>query len=150
MKNTEIRVRPVIRHSVTRYTRESHPDGMESGGCESLGEFANEAYAEEVAAALRTQEPKPMQYAAVERNHFDIATYALYFDVEADALAYAEHAKKYGREFRVFSREITDPVKKAHHEMGMISYGFPGGIDQVELPPALPLPPEIAGKDSQG
>jgi hypothetical protein len=132
MSTTEIRVRPVVRHIVTRY------EADERGASSSpLGEFTNEEYAEQVAEALRGSIPKPMQYVAVERT-FNELTNAVYFDTEADATAYAEYALSKGREFRVFGREITDPVARARHEAGMASYGFPGGIEQVELPEALP------------
>lgn len=48
MKTVEIRVRPVVRHMVTRHTAE------ERGGIlETLGEFTNEGYADQVAHALR-------------------------------------------------------------------------------------------------
>jgi hypothetical protein len=138
MSKVEIRVRPVVRHVVTRYT-EGGPlrDGTNAACSEKLGEFDNERQAEAVAEALRGAIQKPKQYVAIERT-FGVITNARYFDVEADVLAYVEHALTQHREFRVFSREITDPVGLAHHQMGMVSYGFPGGIDSVELPPALP------------
>jgi hypothetical protein len=144
MLKTEIRVRPVVRHVVTRYTEATDAHAPVAGGRSAslitMGEFDNEAQAEQVAEALRATIPKPRLYVAVERNHWDTLAHALYFNTEADAYAYVKHAEAKGREFRVFSQEITDPVKLAHHEMGMVSYGFPGGIDQVEMPPELPGP----------
>jgi 2'-5' RNA ligase len=145
MRKVDIRVRPVVRHVVTWY--ESGPMSGTTdkyhATLDTLGEFDNEAQAERVAEALRASTPKPMQYVAVERNHWDTLAHAMYFDVEADAYAYVKHAESKGREFRVFAREVTDPLQRAHHEMGMVSHGFPGGIDQVEMPPALPQPPEL-------
>jgi hypothetical protein len=152
MSKVEIRVRPVVRHIVTRYTeRQPLPEGQKSDGprasLETLGEFDSEARAEEMADAVRSAMPKPRQFAAVERNHFDFLTNVIYFDAEEDALAYAEHARSQGREFRVYSREITDPVALAHHEMGMRSYGFPGGIAEVKLPPEPPGPIKHQSED---
>jgi hypothetical protein len=135
MSTVEIRVRPVVRHVVTRYS-EGGPlrDGTKAACSEKVGEFDNEQQAERVAEALRDAIPKPKQYIAVERT-FDSMTNAAYFDMEADALAYVAHALTQDREYRVFSRELTDPVAIARHEAGRIDYGFPGGIEQVELPP---------------
>lgn len=58
MNITEIRVRPVVRHIVTRYTApEPFPPGVSGdgprGSVETLGEFDNERQAEEMAHALR-------------------------------------------------------------------------------------------------
>jgi hypothetical protein len=58
MSKVEIRVRPVVRHVVTRYTASDplppgvHTDGPR-GSLETLGEFDNERQAEDVAHALR-------------------------------------------------------------------------------------------------
>lgn len=67
MKTTEIRVRPVIRHVVTRYTSEVMEDGRGSGGCESLGEYDHESYAEQVAQALRDQ-AAPREFILVQET----------------------------------------------------------------------------------
>lgn len=49
----EIRVRPVTRYVVTRYySYDDLGDGGCCGGCETIGEFDCESYAEEVAAAM--------------------------------------------------------------------------------------------------
>lgn len=48
MKTTEIRVRPVVRYLVTRFTASP----MSDGGSETIGEFDNEGCANEVAKAL--------------------------------------------------------------------------------------------------
>jgi hypothetical protein len=49
----EVRVRPVVRYIVTRYESGQKPDGASYGGCETIGEFANEGTADTVAMALR-------------------------------------------------------------------------------------------------
>lgn len=49
MKTIEYRVRPVTRYVVTRY---------ESGGVETLGEFANEGHALRVMLALQRHDPE--------------------------------------------------------------------------------------------
>lgn len=104
MKTTEIRVRPVVRHAVTRFSQDER-----SAGSELVGEFANEGYAEEVAEALRKSH-KPKQYAIVQRS-FDfqvMVTYADYPEV-AEALK-AELEAEHGQEFRIYERELTDPM----------------------------------------
>jgi hypothetical protein len=53
MSKVEIRVRPVVRHVLTRYTESGAPDGSKYSGVVTLGEFDNEAYAEQVAHAMR-------------------------------------------------------------------------------------------------
>lgn len=107
MKTTEIRVRPVIRHAVTRFTSEDR-----AASSECVGEFNNEAYAEEVAQALRAAH-KPKQYAIVERG-FDVATRVWYAEDQAEAEAYrAQLQEHFGSEFRIYDREVTDPVAAA-------------------------------------
>jgi hypothetical protein len=109
MKTTDIRVRPVIRHAVTRYTSETGESGFCSGGSESLGEFSHEAYAEEVAEALKAAH-KPKQYALVERG-FDTSVQVYYAEEPEQAEYYKRQLEAhYGAEFRVFEREVTDPI----------------------------------------
>lgn len=55
-KHVEIRVRPVVRYIVTKYESGTTPDGCNYGGCETVGEFANEHSADTVAMALREAE----------------------------------------------------------------------------------------------
>lgn len=121
MKQVEIRVRPVIRHVVTRYTQEPTPGTGDryNASLETLGEFANEEQAERVAEALRSQAPKPMQYVAVERC-WGLASNVLYFDLQQEADAFAAMALEKGREFRVYGREATSALTRARHEMGMV------------------------------
>lgn len=66
MQKVEIRVRPVIRHVVTRYTQDAR-----GGSSEAVGEYANEQYAEHVAHALR-------YIAAIELPSFDVRYSARY------------------------------------------------------------------------
>jgi hypothetical protein len=155
MSKVEIRVRPVIRHVVTRYTApEPAPSGSNPANgrssLETLGEFDNEAQAEEVAKCLQEvylawqarihaeNHPKPMQYVAVERG-FECATNAEYFNLEADALAFVEHASKAGREFRVYAREVTDPMSKACLELEY-------GVGRPQVPRVPPKVPALTGR----
>jgi hypothetical protein len=62
MKTTEIRVRPVIRHAVTRFTQEER-----AAGSECMGEFASEQYAEEVARALK-EKHAPREFILVQET----------------------------------------------------------------------------------
>ena len=55
-KQIEYRVRPVTRYVVTRFYRESMPNGNEQGGCEGCGEFDNMQRANTVAEALHKSE----------------------------------------------------------------------------------------------
>jgi hypothetical protein len=150
MQKVEIRVRPVIRHVVTRYTA-SEPlppiagaERRTSASLETLGEFDNELQAEQVAAALSATLPKTMQYVAVERT-FDALTNALYFDYEEDATQFVARALQQGREFRVFSRVVTDPIALAHRN-AMPSHPHPQG-DRTEVP-ELPRAARCCGHDS--
>lgn len=123
MKTTEIRVRPVIRHAVTRFTA----DQQGNAASECLGEFGNESYAEEVAEALRAAH-KPKQYAIVERG-FEVATRVWYAEERAEAEAYRQQLQDhFGSEFRIYDREVTDPVSAAR-----ISVTMPGTWRQLDL-----------------
>lgn len=111
MSTTEIRVRPVVRHAVTRFKQDAR-----SAGSEMIGEFANEAFAEEVASAL-TWKSRARQYVIVERS-FDVTAQVGYADYESVAEAIREDMEKEtGREFRVFSRELTDALSIARVQM---------------------------------
>lgn len=101
MKTTDIRVRPVIRHAVTRFTQ----DGR-SAGSEMIGEFANEAYAEEVAQVL-TEKACRREYVIVEQTMGELTarvTFA-YSEEEANSQLASEEAVT-GKTFRVFSRPL--------------------------------------------
>jgi hypothetical protein len=105
MKTTEIRVRPVVRHVVTRYTSEYDEATKSCGGsCETIGEFDNERFAEEVAKVLQ-EEAQPKQYAVVESTLGDIQAQVYYAEGQREAF---ELSKKLSAEtlktFRVFER----------------------------------------------
>lgn len=104
MKTTSIRVRPVIRHAVTRHTSEVMEDGRGSGGSECLGEFSHESYAEEVAQALQ-EKHAPREFVIVERTLGAAearVTYA-YSEEEAVGRLASEEAVD-GKEYRIYSR----------------------------------------------
>ena len=105
MSQVEIRVRPVIRHVVTRYRSEGR-----YASSETLGEFDSEQYAEEVAATMRAALPKPKQYAIVERG-FDVGAKVYYAEEREQAEAYRVQLQEhFGKEFRIYEREVTDPI----------------------------------------
>lgn len=104
MKTTEIRVRPVVRHSVTRYTREVHGTSHEV-----VGEFDNEQYAQQVAEAM-SQQSAPRVYVIVEDTLgvIDARVYYATDDQEArerQALCEMET----GKTFRIYSRLVDRP-----------------------------------------
>lgn len=104
MKTTEIRVRPVIRHVVTRFTSEVMEDGRGSGSSESMGEFDHESYAEQVAEALRTQEA-PRIFAVVEETMGEISARVWYAYNEQEAYERAAVARiETGKTYKIYSR----------------------------------------------
>lgn len=103
----DIRVRPALRHSITRYTRDGNNSGVET-----LCEVANERYAEEIMEALRVKNA-PKTYSIIQRS-FDVMVMVVYADELEQAARYKEQLEKfYHQEFRIYEREITDPVKLA-------------------------------------
>lgn len=70
MKKVEIRVRPVTRYVVTRYTEEHHEAGGVSAGSECLGEFSNETNAAWVAGAAKAFSGTP-ECEALERERYE-------------------------------------------------------------------------------
>lgn len=114
MKSVSYRVTPVVRYNITK--RESDPANG-AGSVGSIGEFTNESYAEEIAAALRAAEPKPMQYAIIERTSFATSAMVYYASDPDQAAAYMEQLQShFGLEFRIFEQELVDPVAIALHE----------------------------------
>jgi hypothetical protein len=139
METTEIRVRPVVRHVVTRYKQAEigkGPDGLPrySAGLETLGEFDSEEYAEQVAGAMR-ERFAARQYVAVERG-FEVVANHIYFETAAAAEAFVEKALLEEREFRIYSRVVTDPVAKARIESGWGTESIPDVPPRVEYVPA--------------
>jgi hypothetical protein len=107
MSQVEIRVRPVIRHVVTRFT----PASEGQSAVETLGEFDSENYAEQVAETLRQAIPKPKQYAIVERTVGEIGARVWYAEEREEAESHQRQLEEhFGREFRIFEREVTDPI----------------------------------------
>jgi hypothetical protein len=107
MSTVEIRVRPVIRHIVTRFTEErtSAQDKAPaySRKLETLGEFDNEAQAEEVAAALRAGEGEHC-YAVVQATGGDIDAEVYYAYDLAEAEQMKTRLETDGKTFRIYSR----------------------------------------------
>jgi hypothetical protein len=99
MQTTEIRVRPVVRHVITRYTN----DAVRGGSVETLGEFDNEAQAEQVAEAMRSVHwPKKFVIVQVTFEPETKAYYAESLD-EANETAVKLTAET-GGDWRIFSR----------------------------------------------
>lgn len=112
MSKTEIRVRPVVRHIVTRHT-EWGDTGRKT---EPVGEFDNEQYAEEIAEALRKAH-KAKQYAIVERS-FEFGAMVAYADhIEVAEAMQRDLQAEHGREFRIYEREVTDPMAIARIQL---------------------------------
>jgi cephalosporin-C deacetylase-like acetyl esterase len=133
MSTVEIRVRPVVRHIVTRYTK-----GDKQASLETLGEFDNEAQAESVADALRDRYiTKPTQYAIVQRTIGEVDAKVYYAEERAQAEAYRDELMAhFGSEFRIFTREVTDPVAAARISVTPEGCWQPLGL--------TPLPPPSA------
>jgi len=139
MEKVEIRVRPVVRHIVTRHTErqtlpvgQKYADGPRSS-LETLGEFDNEAQAEQMAAALRNALPKPMKYAIVQRS-FDVDVKVYYANEREQAEAYCrELMDHFGVEFRIFARELTDPIAKARAEVTPAGCWQPLGLPPLAV-----------------
>lgn len=103
MSKPEFRVRPVVRHVVTRYTSEAH-----SGSLETLGEFNNEGYADIVTEALR-ERVAPREYVIVEQTQGDPMARVLFAYDEQEAQTRMAEMAKDGKSYRVFSR-IKEPM----------------------------------------
>jgi hypothetical protein len=109
MTTVEIRVRPVIRHIVTRYTAATplppgvHGDGPR-GSLETLGEFDNEDQAELVAAALRAKATQHA-YAIVQETMGEIGAHVYYAYDEAEAAQRKADLEADGTQtYRIYSR----------------------------------------------
>jgi hypothetical protein len=114
MSTVEFRVRPVIRHVVTRFTQRAPlPEGQQyaaGGGVETLGEFDSEGYADIVAEALR-ERVAPREYVVVQQTLGEVQA-AVYYATGEDDLAHAQcqaAAENPGQSFRVYSR-IKQPM----------------------------------------
>lgn len=103
MEHVEFRVRPVIRHVVTRFSSRNDGEGV-SASCGPLGEFDNEGYADIVVEALR-ERVAPRVYAVVQETLGDetaIVHYA-YDEAQADARK-QDLEQRTGKSFRIYSR----------------------------------------------
>jgi hypothetical protein len=105
MKTTDIRVRPVIRHVVTRFTSEPETG---SGSSECVAEFNHESYAEEVAQALKDK-AAPREYAIVQETVGDVIAEVFYAYSQAEVDRVLAEPRMQGKGYRVFSR-IREPV----------------------------------------
>lgn len=101
MKTVGIRVRPVIRHVVTKW--ESDPENG-AGGSSPMGEFDHESYADEVAEALRDKYA-PRVYAIVEETIGEVQARVWYAYSPEEAQMRADQAvAETGKSYRIYSR----------------------------------------------
>lgn len=128
MKTSSLRITEVTRYNLT----EGYSDTEEgSGGVRTLGEFNSQEQAERIARALMKSAPDStfeplrgapeyspvLQYVIVERG-FDIGAMAFYAYYQEEAEQHREQLEKhFQRDFRVFGREVTDPVALARRGM---------------------------------
>jgi hypothetical protein len=111
MSTVEIRVRPVIRHIVTRYTPSQPLPSVVAGierrtdaMLETLGEFDNEDQAEMVAAALRAKATQHA-YAIVQETMGEIGAHVYYAYDEAEAAQRKADLEADGTQtYRIYSR----------------------------------------------
>lgn len=162
MQENEFRVRPVTRYVLTHYHL---IEGK--GSIRNVGEFPNVESAEEVGIALQAlvpdstfvtlegrepvyppkalaaamavrAEPKEYDYVIVERS-FDPAAKAFYAESDEHAeLHRIQLEAHYRREFRVFSREVKDPVKLMQRKVQGIGPYLAVAIEP-DLPATIPL-----------
>lgn len=109
MSNEEFRVRPVIRHVVTKYA--PSPPNTAGMGSSQVGEFASEEQAEAVREAFEFLYA-PRQFLMVKRS-LELETLAQHAETQEEADAFVAEKLLMGEEWRVFSRIITDPIAKA-------------------------------------
>lgn len=106
MEKVEVRVRPVIRHVVTRFTNGTTSDGMSYGSCETLGEFDSENYAEVVAGAMR-EKAAEREYVIVESTLGEVQAMVWHAQDEKEAVMRQHQAQQEtGKTFRVYSRIV--------------------------------------------
>lgn len=106
MSNPEFRVRPVIRHVVTRFSEERtsalDEPPVYKRQLETLGEFDSEGYAEIVAEAL-AEKAAPREYVIVQDRNGEILTCVFYAYGE-DELQQRLQEMPSSESYRVFSR----------------------------------------------
>lgn len=109
MSNPEFRVRPVVRHVVTRFSEERTSAHDEPPAytrkLETLGEFDSEGYAEIVAEAL-SEKAAPREYVLVQETMGEVMANVYYAYDEQNAMErLAQLATEEPREsYRVYSR----------------------------------------------
>jgi hypothetical protein len=105
MQKPEFRVRPVIRHVVTRYTPSHSPEpGVINGpSLETLGEFDSEGYAEIVKEAL-DEMAAPREYVIVESTLGEKMASVTYAYSEEEALKRMAEEAADGKAYKVYSR----------------------------------------------
>lgn len=139
MMTNEFRLRPVTRFVLTHYQAD---DDAGSASTRTVGEFPNVQSAEEVGVALQAlvpgstlttidgrqaeyppkalaaamavrAEPAVLEYVIVERS-FDVMAQAYYAEtLELAEQHKARFEKMTAKEYRIFERVVTDPVKLA-------------------------------------
>jgi hypothetical protein len=106
MTTPEFRVRPVIRHTITRY----HPPSPNTSSCvETLGEFDSEGYAEIVREAL-AERVAPREYVIVESTMGEVMARVHYAYSEDEVQARLAEQAEDGVTYRVYSRIATPPA----------------------------------------
>ncbi len=111
MSIPEFRVRPVIRHVVTRYTpaHSPAPGALNGPSLETLAEFDSEGYAEIVREALADR-VAPREFVIVEQTLGAVEARVTYAYSEQEALdRLASAAAETGKSYKVFSR-IKEPM----------------------------------------
>jgi hypothetical protein len=98
MSTPEFRVRPVVRHVVTRYVP---PNANVASGVETLGEFDSEGYAEIVREAL-AERVAPREFVLVEQSPGEMRPIVFYAYGEDEVERVKAQHPETG--FRVFNR----------------------------------------------
>jgi hypothetical protein len=113
-----IKVRPTVRHVITRDESITHSDGRGSGSSGPLCEVSNEEAANEIARALELLHA-PRRYVVVQRS-FEPGNCVVYY---AYSQYQAEQFKDvlqqfYQTDFRIYEQVLTDPRDIALHNDG--------------------------------
>jgi hypothetical protein len=113
-----IKVRPSVRHVITRDVSTVHSDGRGSGSSGPLCEVNNEETANEIARALELLHA-PRRYVVVQRS-FEPGNCVVYY---AYSSYQAEQFKDvlqqfYQTDFRIYEQVLTDPRDIALHNDG--------------------------------
>lgn len=122
MQTTELRVRPVIRHAITRYVTERHTNGRQSGMSQLMCEVGSEDFAEEIKEALELKDA-PRKYVLVERT-FKPEARVYYAEWPDQARQHKEVLEKFypDSEFQIFACLIEDPIELARRKVDSASW----------------------------